>query len=579
MHLRDRAVIGILALALVALSGAVIAPSLAPSGPGASPNASLPVTNPYVEGTVGTASAISPFAARTPVEREATALVFRGLVRLGPNDTLIGDLAERWEVDEAGASWTFHLRPGLVWQDGVPITAADVVFTVQALADPSYSGPGAASWREVRASAKDPLTVTLTLTTPLGGFLEATTQPIAPEHLLASIAPANLPTDPFGQRPVGSGAFRVASIDSSRILLLPSIPEPTDAAASEGPLSSTPPPTDSLATPAPTPPGGTPLPYLNGIEFRLFADRAELLTAWAAGDLDAVTGLPADEATTIAQAPDVTILRYPTTTLLGVILNLRPTHPEFADPNVRRALLQAIDRNAIVANALGGYASRAESLIPPTSWAFDAASSPEVATDVAAAEAALTTAGWTRADDGSWIPKGHTEPLVVELLSPTEEANPAAYAVADAVAADWTSFGLRTERTALPGAELVGGRLNNGDFSAAVVATGIGLDPDLYPLLASTQAGISGSNFSGIQDTALDALLVAARKPGSDADRMAAYAALQARLAAQAYVLPIAFPDTVVVVTNRFSGARIRALGGPGDRFWDVLTWRLADGR
>ena len=578
MHLRDRAVIGILSLVLVGLTGAVVAPSLLPSGPGASPSMSLPASHPYVEGLVGSAASVSPFSAQTVAEREITALLFRGLVRLGSDDTLVGDLAASWEVDPSGSAWTFHLRPGLTWQDGVPLTSDDVVFTVEALSDPDYTGPGAASWREVTATAVDPLTVTLTLATPLGGFLQAATQPIAPAHLLSGIAPADLPADAFGRHPVGSGSFRLASMDDTRAVLLPATFEPADSPDAGIPGSS-PPPTDSLATAGPTVPAGGPLPYLDGIEFRFFADFDALSAAWSSGELDGASGLPPEAATRLAQAPGARILRYPATTLLSVTLNVRTTHPEFRDPVVRRALLEAIDRDAIVASALGGMASRADSLIPPSSWAFDPTASKPVPFDAADAAKQLLAAGWKRAPGGGWIPKGAKEPLTIELLSPEVAANPTAFAVADAVAADWRALGLSVTRTALTGADLVGQHLQTADFSAAVIGTTIGLDPDLYPLLASTQASSTGSNFSGVQNPALDQLLVKARAPGTDEVRKAAYVALQAKLAEGTYVLPIAFGDVIVVVRDTLTGPVPRPVGGPGDRFWDVLTWRLADGR
>jgi len=578
MHLRDRAVIGILSFVLIGLTGAVVAPSLLPSGPAASPSGSLPPSHIYVEGVVGSAVAVGPFSAQTAAEREITALLFRGLVRLGPDDTLIGDLASSWDVDPTGSTWTFHLRPGQLWQDGVPITSDDVAFTLGALSDPHYAGPGATSWREVTATADDPYTVTLTLATPLGGFLQAATQPIAPAHLLGPIAPANLSADAFGRHPVGSGAFRLAALDDRHALLLPATFDAVASPDASIPVAS-PPPTDSLATAAPTARSGGPAPFLDGIELRFFADGDALFGAWTRGELAGAAGLPADVATRMAQAPGSRILRYPGTTLLAVTLNVRSTHPEFRDQAVRAALLEAIDRDAIVVNALGGLASRADSLIPPSSWAFDGATSVAVPFDAADAKKKLVAAGWKEATGGGWIPKGATAALTLELLSPEAAANPAAYAVADAVAADWRALGLSVSRTALSGAALVGQHLQTGDFSAAVTGTTIGLDPDLYPLLASTQASATGSNFSGIQDPGLDQLLVQARAPGTQEARKAAYVALQAKLAASTFVLPVAFRDALVVVRSSLTGPVPRPVGGPGDRFWDVLTWRLADGR
>lgn len=578
MHLRDRAVIGVLSLVLVGLMSAVVAPSFAPSEPAATPGLSLPTGNPYVEGIVGSATSVSPFSARTVAERQISTLLFRSLVRLGPDDTLIGDLAESWEVDATGADWTFHLRPGLTWQDGEPITADDVVFTIGALSDPSYTGPGGGSWNEVTATALDPLTVRLTLATPLGGFLEAATQPIAPAHLLSGDASADLAADPFGHRPVGSGAFRLVSLDQTHAFLLPAVFEPSQT-GDPGVPEGSPPPTDSLATAPPSPPSGRPSPYLDGIEFRFFADTESLTAAWSSGELDGAAGVPADVATRLAATPGARILRYPTTTALAVTFNLRTTHPEYRDAAVRKALLMAIDRDTIVSTVLGGFATRADSLIPPTSWAFDAATSAPVPFDPTGASAALSTAGWKQAATGGWIPKGATEPLTIDLLSPEAAVNPAAFAVASAIATDWRSIGLSVTLSAIPGADLVGQHLQTADFGAAVTGTTIGLDPDLYPLLASTQVTSSGSNFSGVQDAALDALLVKARAPGTDEARKAAYVALQVRLEANTYALPIAFPDMLVVVRNTLTGPVPRPVGGPGDRFWDVLTWRLADGR
>ena len=343
-----------------------------------------------------------------------------------------------------------------------------------------------------------------------------------------------------------------------------------------GPNAGSPPPTDSLATPTATAPGGTALPYLDGIEFRFYPDVDALTSAWGLGEIDGAVGLPADVAQRLAAGNGAHLLEYPSTTLFAVTLNLRPSHPEFRDPAVRRALLQAIDRDTIVRDTLGGLATRADGLIPPSSWAFDPTATPAVPFDVEAAKAGLVAAGWKQADGGGWIPKGGKDPLTIELLSPQADANPAAYAIANAVAAAWTSIGLGVDHTSLAGAQFVGEHLQTGDFSVAVTGTTIGLDPDLYPLLASSQTTLHGSNYSGLQDAGLDVLLVRARAPGPDEARLAAYAALQVKLAAGTYVLPVAFADVVVVVRDTLTGPRPRPVGAPRDRFWDVLTWRLA---
>jgi ABC-type transport system substrate-binding protein len=264
--------------------------------------------------------------------------------------------------------------------------------------------------------------------------------------------------------------------------------------------------------------------------------------------------------------------------LTAVLLNLRVGHLELRDPAVRKALLAGLDRGAIVANAFGGMASQADSPIPPTSWAFDRAASPPVAFDAAAAAAALTKAGWTKVEE-KWRPAKATTPYTIELLAPDPAMNPGLHAVAERVAADWQALGFTVTLVETdPGTSLTE-RLREGKFTAAVIDMSIGLDPDLYPLLASSQTRTGGLNLIGLQDSTLDGLLSAARKPGTPEARKAAYTALQTQLSLGQYILPVAFADEVVVARSAVQDVVVQPVGDPSDRFWDVLTWRLANDR
>jgi ABC-type transport system substrate-binding protein len=94
-------------------------------------------------------------------------------------------------------------------------------------------------------------------------------------------------------------------------------------------------------------------------------------------------------------------MRYPSSTLSAVLLNLRPGHPEFATPGIRTAFLAAIDRDALVKAAYSGLAVAATDPIPPTSPMFDPKADPEVPYGRTAAGRALRAAGWLR-DDKGW---------------------------------------------------------------------------------------------------------------------------------------------------------------------------------
>ncbi|MDP9482182.1 MAG: ABC transporter substrate-binding protein [Chloroflexota bacterium] len=637
MNQRDRGVVAILGVVLVALSIAVAVPgsigSAAPgsSDPGASPTAgaSAPAPAVYREGTIGRPSSINPLTARTQADRDLLALVFSGLVALGPDGTYRPDLASGWTVDPKGKTWTFTIRPDARWQDGEPVTSNDVVYTVDVLKSPGYAGPLGASWREVSVTAVDARTVTFELTTPIGGFLQAATIGLLPAHLLSETPIETLADDPFSVQPVGAGPFVLTSWNAELATLIPASaadtpaiepgPSPTPGAdplpqatasptgapaaspagsaaigpsagpaATAGP-SATPgrstaprasgaasaePSPPATATPAPT---ARPAPALPGIALRFYPDAASLAEAYRAGELDAAAGLPPDVASQLGALPGNRLVSYPRTTLTAVALNLRPGNGELRMPVVRHGLLAAIDRAKLIATVFGGAATRADSVIPPSSWAFDQKASRQVRFDLKRAAADLKAGGWKRLA-GGWAAPGAKKPYVMQLIAPDRASNPTTMAVADAVAQDWKAFGLQTVVTGLPPAEFVEERLRKGTFQSAAIDVNIGLDPDLYALFASTQATSAGSNISGIQDVALDRDLVRARAPGTEAVRRAAYSKLQTRLVARTYILPIAFRNELVVMTDRLQGPVVRELGDPSDRYWDVLTWRLADG-
>ncbi len=315
------------------------------------------------------------------------------------------------------------------------------------------------------------------------------------------------------------------------------------------------------------------------MEFHFFDDPEVARRRLSAGEVDAASGLSPAVTRDLARWTAATLLDYPGSTMTAVLLNLRPGHPEFADPAVRTALLEAIDRTAIISKDYATAATSASGPIPPSSSMFDPLADLPVAYDPAAATAALKKAGWTKAADGWHLPRAKA-PLTIELVSPDKVSNAAAFEAARMVAHDWTALGLGVTHVPSPPGDLVTGRLATGKFQAAVGDVTVGLDPDLYPLLASSQTVTGGSNVIGLQDPALDKLLVAARGPGTD-DGPRTPPIRPSRSSSRRVATCSRWPSR----TSRswsattLTGPVVRQVADPADRFWDVLTWRLAAGR
>ncbi len=557
MSRRDGGVIVALVAFLVILAGFVAAPSFQPAATPLPTPTSTPASG-HVQGVLGRPSSITPLTARTQVDRDLVALLFRGLVRLGPGNSVLPDLASRWTVEAKGARWTFHLRPDAFWHDGTPVTSADVVYTVGVLQDPDYTGPLAATWAQVQVTALDAQTVRLDLGDPVGGFLQAAALPLMPAHILAGVPVKALADDPFAAQPIGNGAFALVEMTKDAAVLEPVLPPVADPS---GPFDDP----AAGATAART-------PRLSRLELR-FYDTAEALgAAFAAGEVGSVGDLPPGAAVTLAAGTSgARTIRYPTTTLTAITFNLRTPGGPFADQRTRSALLASVDRASMINDLLKGAGVRADTLIPPSSWAYDPKAAPQVAYDRAAASRGLRAAGWRR-PARAWIPPGASKPLQVTLLAPDGSANPVAFAAATRVAASWTALGLATKVDALPPGDFVD-RLRTGRYVAAIVDVNMGLDPDPYPVLASTQARRGGANVSGLQNPELDAALVAARSPGTAAARTKAYSSLQKLLGTLQPMPTLFFRDCVLVAGPELAGPAPRPISDPGGRFWDVIRW------
>jgi peptide/nickel transport system substrate-binding protein len=265
--------------------------------------------------------------------------------------------------------------------------------------------------------------------------------------------------------------------------------------------------------------------------------------------------------------------------MLSVVVNQRIDHPEMRDANARTGLLAAIDRQKLIADVLEGRGTPTNLPMPPWSPAYDLASAVEVPYSPTDATKYLTDANWALTD-GIWsVPQASpSAAYVMELLTTNEASNPLLYATAQYVADSWRAIGLIVTIDAVPVATYLD-RLDRGDFDSAIVDFDVGLEPDVSPLLLSSQVGSGGSNVSGVQDPILDQLLNTARKTVDPAQRPAALSALEQYLATTVPILPLAFREYDLVVTDHVQKLVSNEIADPSARYWDVIDWRLANDR
>ncbi len=254
--------------------------------------------------------------------------VFSRLVRVNNVGTDIeGDLAESWDVSDDGSVYIFHLRPDAKFSDGSPVTADDVVFSIERAADKDNSLVFWTFEAMKNIEAIDPQTVQITLNGPAA--------PFANDIALwgASIIKkdsAEAGTANGGLGLIGSGPFILDSWEKGQQIVLKKNPYYWEK--------------DSA---------GNQLPYLDQVNLILLTDDNTRMLKLQAGEIDTALDVPYNQIQPLSQDPNLVISATPLYGITSVALNQKV--PGFADVKVRQAMNYAIDRQAMVQTALFGY--------------------------------------------------------------------------------------------------------------------------------------------------------------------------------------------------------------------------------
>lgn len=355
---------------------------------------------------------LKPWDLRSRGEEYAADLMYSGLVQLDPQLQPQPDLAESWTTSPDGGLITFTLRSGVTWHDGQPLTADDVVWTLNTLRTITPTNALLFDLRSVIGQVRSPLTetVVLSLTQPYAPLLAEMAVPILPRHRLQSRPPEQLASLNFWDEPVGSGPFKfdrrqpnqsisftrneqfyrgAPNIDQVALVVAPDATVATDALR-EGQL---------LAAELP---GTAPL-----------SDTGDALETGA----------------------------YPENGWYGVVFNARPDRL-FADQRLRAALAQAVDVNELVEAVTGGAGQPIATTLSQAAWAYPA-DLPVLPPDLDAARRLLDEAGWAAGPDG--VRQKDGRPLSAQLWVRGDE--PRRLDAAQRIAQAAQQIGMRLEVT------------------------------------------------------------------------------------------------------------------------------------
>jgi len=503
-----------------------------------------------VEGVIGTPRFINPILAASDADRDLTALVYSGLMRVTADGSLELDLAEKVTVSTDGTSYTFILRKNEFWNDGEPVTADDVVFTIQKALDPSIKSPKRANWEGVTVAKVDDYTVEFTLRQPYAAFLENTTMGILPKHKWTGVDAEQFPFSEYNVTPVGSGPYTVTSIIRDNN----SIPTSYELAPVKRPAH------DNAKV---------------AITIHFYGKSDDLITAYEKGDIESMGAVSADVARALAER-GVNVRTAPLPRIFGVFVN-QSEAPIFTHEEVRTALSLSAPRTRIVDEVLYGYGTPIDGPIPPGSLGY-ASSSAVLSAQVKEAEALLEENGWKLGTDGVRVRTTKSGTETLEFTLDTSNV-PELKASAELLKEAWGSIGVSVRTQFYEESDLKNLVIRPRKYDALLFGEVVGRNPDPFSFWHSSQRLDPGLNIALYTNSAVDTLLEKARGISDNSERGEKIQEFQKIIREETPAIFLYSPQFIYILPSSLKGVALPPITTPSDRFSHAFEWHYSTDR
>ena len=380
--------IGIIAAVMAVLSAPVVAQA-------------QDATQPKVlrVAVTGTYESMNPFLAVHLGDTEVGRVMYAFLTAYSQKDeTPIGGIADTWKVSDDKLTWTYHVRAGMKWSDGQPITAKDVAFTFNKMMTDSTAatanGNFVANFDTV--TAPDDSTVVIKTKQPQATML-ALDVPIVPEHIWSKVTDIGK-YDNLQYPVVGSGPFILTDYKQGQSITLKANPD------------------FYLGK-----------PQIDELQFLHYDNADAAVQGLKNGDVDVVSGLTPAQYTALQSTPNVTVNKARGSRQNDIDINYQAqtndhqpigdANPVLKDPQFRLAIAESIDQKTLVDKAYGGLAEVGTGYVPALfatyHWSPDA--SQEHKFDLTAAAKTLDAAGYTKDSSGKRLDKSG-KPITLRLV-------------------------------------------------------------------------------------------------------------------------------------------------------------------
>lgn len=268
--------------------------------------------------------------------------MFNTLVKFDANMKVVGDLAESWTNPEP-TTWEFHLRPGIKFHDGSDLTAEDVVFTFERIADEKFGSPVRKKMAPVTSvTAINPTTVQFKTDKPFAPLLTYLTNTRTSTQIVCKKAVLAMGNEQYGRAPIGSGPWKLTEWRPNEKLIFAAHTDYFEKGLPKSPI----------------------------LEVLLIKDDSSAINALAAGGLEFVNAVPYGDSERVKRMPGIDFSSMPGLNARFVHLNIQ--RAPFDDVHFRRAVSMSVDRKSLIQAVVFGQAVPSQGYIPSViPWAYD----------------------------------------------------------------------------------------------------------------------------------------------------------------------------------------------------------------
>ncbi|MBV8367278.1 MAG: peptide ABC transporter substrate-binding protein [Candidatus Eremiobacteraeota bacterium] len=448
-------------------------------------------------------------------------------------------------ISKDGLTITYHLRRGIKWQDGEPLTAKDVVFTFHAIMNPANNVQVRTGYDQIASvDAPNDDTVVVHMKrvyAPIVAYFmgQQGQEPVLPAHLLAQYP--NINQIPYNTLPIGSGPFKITEWQHGDHITLVANP-----GYWRGP------------------------PKLSKIVFRFVSSTNTIKVLLQTHEIDAWFRADPNQYDQLDKIAGYKVMISDQNVFAHIDFNFKD--PLLTDLRVRKAIEYALDRKAMAHDLTYDVYQPANSDIAPYSWAYPH-DLPYYDNNPAAARALLDEAGWKVGPDGVREKNGQKLELQFSYIS----GNVLGAKVGTVAAARLRDIGVILNQKVYPaplyfGSQQAGGIVNSGKYQLGYFGWVSGVDPDNSSLYACDQFPPDGQNNLFWCDKKLDDAEKAALATFDQTQRAQQYSIIEHELVEQVPTIFLFHDRRLDIVRNGFGNY----IPSPAtSSFWNSWQWTM----